>query len=136
VSPGGRIVIIGDAAHPFLPTSIQGASQGVEDGVALAVSLQLAGKENIPLAARVFEHLRYERVLRSQRMGESTRNKWHKNPDDRENDVELPFPEWLLNFDAEKHAQNTFRHVAENIKKLGYTQPAVYLLYRADEAQL
>ena len=32
VSPKSRIALIGDAAHPFLPTSIQGASQAMEDG--------------------------------------------------------------------------------------------------------
>lgn len=72
-------MIIGDAAHPFLPyvfrcfvylghlhqrdnfrTSIQGASQGVEDGVALATVLDRAGKNDIPLALRVFEHIRLE----------------------------------------------------------------------------
>ncbi len=39
-------------------SSIQGASQGVEDGVSLAVALESAGKGNIALATRVFEHLR------------------------------------------------------------------------------
>lgn len=80
VSDGGRTAVIGDAAHPFLPyvtlyflclancdimyfllsisTSIQGASQGVEDGVTLATVLDLAGKKKVPLAARTFEHLR------------------------------------------------------------------------------
>ena len=39
-------------------TSVQGASQGVEDGVTLAVTLALAGKGDVPLATRVFEHIR------------------------------------------------------------------------------
>jgi len=133
VSPGGRIVVIGDAAHPFLPSSIQGASQGVEDGVSLAVALESAGKGNIALATRVFEHMRYERVLRAQQMGESTRNKWHKKAEDRENNVELPFPEWLLNFDAEQNAQDSFLQVSENIKMHGYAQPGIHLLYHVDD---
>ncbi|KLO15675.1 FAD/NAD(P)-binding domain-containing protein [Schizopora paradoxa] len=134
VSPGGRIVVIGDAAHPFLPSSIQGASQGVEDGVALAVALKNAGKDKIPAATRVFEHLRYDRVLKSQQMGESTRNKWHKKNEDKGDDVELPFPEWLLNFDAERHAQNTFGQIFDSLKEKGYARPNVHLLYHIDEA--
>lgn len=39
VSPKGRIALIGDAAHPFLPTSIQGASQSIEDGTVVAACL-------------------------------------------------------------------------------------------------
>ena len=33
LSPKARIGLTGDAAHPLLPTSIQGASQAMEDGV-------------------------------------------------------------------------------------------------------
>lgn len=32
VSPKARILLLGDAAHPFLPTSAQGATQALEDG--------------------------------------------------------------------------------------------------------
>lgn len=42
----------------LLSTSMQGASQAVEDGVALAVTLQLAGKDDIPLAVRTWEKIR------------------------------------------------------------------------------
>ncbi len=49
ISPEARIALIGDSAHPFLPTSIQGASQAMEDGVVAAVCLELAGKNNIPI---------------------------------------------------------------------------------------
>ena len=36
----GRLALLGDAAHPMLPHLGQGANQGIEDGVALAVLLQ------------------------------------------------------------------------------------------------
>lgn len=59
VSPKGRIVQIGDAAHAFLPTSANGATQALEDGVSLATCLRLAGgKEGIPTATRVHNALR------------------------------------------------------------------------------
>ncbi|KAG8214966.1 monooxygenase [Butyriboletus roseoflavus] len=63
VSKSGRVVLIGDAAHPFLPTSTQGASQAIEDGVTLAVVLKMAGKDRVPLAARVWEAIRWDSAM-------------------------------------------------------------------------
>ena len=42
ISARRRIALIGDSAHPFLPTSIQGASQAMEDGATIAVCLSRA----------------------------------------------------------------------------------------------
>jgi 2-polyprenyl-6-methoxyphenol hydroxylase-like FAD-dependent oxidoreductase len=58
-SPSGRVVQIGDAAHPFLPTSASGGTMAMEDAFSLAACLQVAGKEGVGLAARVHNHLRY-----------------------------------------------------------------------------
>ncbi|KAK0367739.1 FAD binding domain protein [Colletotrichum limetticola] len=41
-SSGGRLVQLGDAAHTFLPSSGNGASQAIEDAVSLAACLALA----------------------------------------------------------------------------------------------
>lgn len=57
-SPHGFVCQIGDAAHTFLPTSGNGATQAMEDGIYLAACLQLSGKDEIPLATRVFNKLR------------------------------------------------------------------------------
>ncbi|THH07687.1 hypothetical protein EW145_g3206 [Phellinidium pouzarii] len=130
VSKGGYTIVIGDAAHPFLPswqstsTSMQGASQGVEDGVTIATVLDLASKKNIPLATRTFEHIRYDRVRRAQALGESNRNRMHKDPESRDEDVSMPFPEWLLDFDAEKHARNLYDKVSGDILLSGYMRPS------------
>jgi 2-polyprenyl-6-methoxyphenol hydroxylase-like FAD-dependent oxidoreductase len=59
VSEGGRVAISGDAAHPFLPSSGNGASQAIEDSVTIATALRLAGRENVKLALRAYETLRY-----------------------------------------------------------------------------
>ena len=59
VSKKGRIALSGDAAHPFLPSSGNGASQAVEDATTIASLLDLAGKDNIALALRAYENLRY-----------------------------------------------------------------------------
>lgn len=58
ISKHGHVVQLGDAAHTFLPSSGNGATQALEDAVCLAACLQLAGKSQIPLAARVYNKLR------------------------------------------------------------------------------
>ncbi|KAK7206965.1 putative monooxygenase [Myxozyma melibiosi] len=112
VSPKARIALIGDAAHPFLPTSIQGASQAMEDGATIAVTLELAGKQKAPEAIRAFEAIRYGRVRAAQLTGESTREKWHKadfdNLKNTPEKIKLPREEWLLGHDAEKHAYEVY----------------------------
>ena len=57
-SPSGRILLLGDSAHPFLPNSSNGATQAMEDGTSLATCLRLAGKHNIALATRIHTRLR------------------------------------------------------------------------------
>lgn len=59
VSDKGRIALLGDSAHPFLPTSAQGATQAMEDGVVFAVCLKRIGdKKKIPAAVRAYEAIR------------------------------------------------------------------------------
>jgi salicylate hydroxylase len=62
VSSSSTIALLGDSCHPHLPTSAQGASQATESAAVLALCLKLAGKDNIPLATRVYEKLRFGRV--------------------------------------------------------------------------
>lgn len=105
-APGhGRICLLGDSAHPFLPTSAQGATQALEDGVTLAVVLRKAGKQNIKGALRAYQDIRYERVKKVQKTGETTRDMWHKtdwaevkrNPEI----IQFPREDWIFEFDAE-----------------------------------
>lgn len=58
VSPHGRMILIGDAAHPYPPISGQGGSQAIEDATVVAIALQLAGKDRVPLALRIAEKIR------------------------------------------------------------------------------
>ncbi|KAH7929062.1 monooxygenase [Leucogyrophana mollusca] len=126
ISKSGRVILVGDAAHPFLPTSAQGASQAIEDGVTLAVTLQLAGKNDVPLAVKSWENIRYQRVRNSQLMGESTRDKWHQaKPDDKGEHLDMPRPEWLFAFDAEAHAYSVYDGVAREIAEKGYQLPTL-----------
>ena len=120
ISPNARIVLIGDAAHPFLPTSIQGASQSIEDGVVLASCLELAGKQKVPLAVKIHEKIRYERVHKAQATGVKTRERWHKaNWDEIRKTPEaihLAREAWLLNFDAEKDCYERYEEVARSVE--------------------
>jgi len=120
ISPKKRIALIGDAAHPFLPTSIQGASQAMEDGVTVAVCLEKAGKANVPEAISAFEALRYERVRMAQKTGETTRDTWHKadfdslkkNPEA----IKLKREPWLLGHDAERYADENYEKTVKALK--------------------
>ena len=123
ISPKRRIALIGDAAHPFLPTSIQGASQAMEDGVTIAVCLRRAGKAKVQEAVAAFEAIRYNRVLYAQKTGEATRDTWHKadfdkikeNPDA----MKLKREGWLLNFDAQQYAEDNYDRTTEVLVRTG-----------------
>ncbi|KAH8197231.1 hypothetical protein TruAng_008589 [Truncatella angustata] len=123
ISPKRRIALIGDAAHPFLPTSIQGASQAMEDGATIAVCLRKAGKDQIHGAVEVFETLRYERVKSAQKTGEQTREIWHKadfgSATKDPASFRLRREKWLLDFDAEAYAEKEYERTAEAIKAEG-----------------
>lgn len=118
-SPRARIALIGDAAHPFLPTSIQGAGQAVEDGVTLAITLERCGRGNIPQAVRAYEKIRYDRVREAQAQGVRTRERWHKADwDEVRKDptrLHLVREAWLLDFDAEEHAYKVVDQVIQDL---------------------
>lgn len=58
VSDKGRLVMIGDSAHPHLATSGQGAAQAIEDGATLGVLLTKGPPEQAQDALRAFEKIR------------------------------------------------------------------------------
>ncbi|RDW92969.1 FAD-dependent oxidoreductase [Aspergillus mulundensis] len=66
VSRQGGMILIGDAAHPFLPHTGQGANQSIEDAATVALCLRLSRREQqgdgVRLALRVVEKLRHKRV--------------------------------------------------------------------------
>ncbi|KXG46427.1 Monooxygenase, FAD-binding [Penicillium griseofulvum] len=119
VSPGGRIVQIGDAAHPFLPTSASGGTMAMEDAYSLATCLQIGGKDGIPLATKVHNHLRFERVSCAQKMGFKNRELFHntdwdavaKNPEVMGKVV----GNWLVNHNPEQYAVENYGKCAEHL---------------------
>ncbi|OQV00113.1 FAD binding domain-containing protein [Cladophialophora immunda] len=121
VSRTGRITLVGDAAHPHLPTSGQGAAQAIEDAATIGALLDKLGKDGAPDAFRAFEKLRYERTSLTQRMGWETRHRWHQtdweavaaNPEF----LKMPQPMWLYTFDAEKYAYDRCDEAVESVRK-------------------
>ncbi|GKU08265.1 mak1 monooxygenase [Fusarium langsethiae] len=121
VSDHGRVVLIGDACHPHLPTSASGAAQALEDAAALAALVDKAGKANLPTAFKAFEKLRFERTTATQRMGWETRHRWHqtdweavrKNPEY----IKLPQPDWLYGADPEAYSYDNYDAVVEHLEK-------------------
>ncbi|KAM3501690.1 hypothetical protein MY10362_005362 [Beauveria mimosiformis] len=140
LSPSARTVVIGDAAHCHLPTSAQGGSQAMEDGVALAVCLQRAAarardgnnisssgssnknKNIVPLALRVMERIRFNRSHVTHMASITVRDGYHsvdfdgdeimKNPQV----LNLPRPEWVVEYDVEKEAEKHFDALAADVE--------------------
>ncbi|KAL0253132.1 hypothetical protein SLS55_010583 [Diplodia seriata] len=129
ISAGGRIALLGDSAHPFLPTSAQGATQAMEDGVTVAVALRRAGKKDVPLGVRAYQEIRYERVKAVQKTGETTRDMWHKTDWDKVKEdptsIQLPREDWIFEFDAEKHAEEVFDEVARKLSGSVEARPSL-----------
>ena len=112
-SPGARVVQVGDSAHSFIPTSGNGATQALEDAITLATCLQLGGgSRNAPLAAKIYNLLRYERVSCAQKM--SFVNSQLKTATDwdiiRENPAQIRtrFPRWIFSHDPEAYAYRKY----------------------------
>ncbi|KAL7622834.1 hypothetical protein AAE478_006513 [Parahypoxylon ruwenzoriense] len=131
ISAGRRIALIGDSAHPFLPTSIQGASQAMEDGVTIAVCLRECAndkKKNVQEAVAAFEAIRYARVKSAQKTGEQTRDIWHKADfkaaKDNPESLRLRREGWLLGFDAEKYAEENYARTVEVLRRTGLQDTA------------
>ncbi|EAW22075.1 putative salicylate hydroxylase [Aspergillus fischeri NRRL 181] len=63
----GRLALLGDAAHPFLPHQGQGAGVAIEDAASLAVVLPFGTMvEEIPERLQLYDEIRHERASRIQ----------------------------------------------------------------------
>jgi 2-polyprenyl-6-methoxyphenol hydroxylase-like FAD-dependent oxidoreductase len=63
----GRVTLLGDAAHPVLPHTGQGAAQALEDAVALDLALRRNG--DVTRALREYERVRSRRTKRLMAVG-------------------------------------------------------------------
>ncbi|HTC62665.1 MAG TPA: FAD-dependent monooxygenase [Candidatus Saccharimonadales bacterium] len=86
----GRVVLLGDAAHPMTPYMAQGGATAIEDAAVLARCLAESDGEDIPAAFRQFEAHRKPRTSRIQAI--SSANTWMKGGDEDTS--------WLYGYDA------------------------------------
>ncbi|XXH04333.1 hypothetical protein Hte_010747 [Hypoxylon texense] len=120
-SPGDRVVLIGDAAHSFLPASGNGATQAIEDAVSIATCLQIGGKPAVPEAVRTHARFRYVRCSCAQKMGFSNAERlqhtdWAKvkvNP----KLAQPQLPSWIWKHDPEAYAYENYEKMAETIRR-------------------
>jgi len=73
-----RITLMGDAAHPMLPSLGQGAAMAIEDAYILARALSECGG-NVPAALRAYEATRIPRVTQVQLSSRRQSMIFHQN---------------------------------------------------------
>ncbi|EAS31820.3 uncharacterized protein CIMG_07299 [Coccidioides immitis RS] len=121
LSPRRRMIVIGDAAHAALPTSGQGGTQAIEDAAVLAIALELAGKQDIPLALSVTEKIRFKRAQLIQQgglavlkfgMNRSDFELFRKDP----NLARPPHPAWIFDHDCQEYTYREFAAAAEAVR--------------------
>ncbi|KAH6652281.1 hypothetical protein BKA67DRAFT_538101 [Truncatella angustata] len=114
---GGKVALIGDAAHPMLPHQGQGAAQAFEDAAALGALFQ----SNIPLEdisrrLAVYNEVRYKRavtVMFMSRVGDDHRDEVMKDLQKHIPDAVLPENMWLYAWDSYP-ARDVDRLIASN----------------------
>ena len=117
-SPSGRVVQLGDAAHTFLGTSGNGATQAIEDAISIASCIAHAGcKENVPDATRVHNLLRFERVSCLQAFGVVNQAKWSAGTSTkRKTQSAVKFGRWILEHDPEAYAHQRYDEALDHLK--------------------
>lgn len=135
ISPGGRVVQVGDSAHTFLPSSGSGASQAMEDAISLATCLQIGGKSNVPTSTKIHNKLRYgfilprihhksnnlnfrfERISCVQLSGFVNHQK-QSNPNyeaDDNDGFKINLGDWLVMYDSEKYTYERYGEMLNHL---------------------
>lgn len=73
----GRLVLLGDAAHPMLQYLAQGACQAIEDADVLARALGPASGDQVPQALADYAEARRQHTARVQRTARTWGEIWH-----------------------------------------------------------
>ncbi|KAL9079105.1 MAG: hypothetical protein Q9157_001989 [Trypethelium eluteriae] len=110
----GRLVLIGDAAHPMLPHQGQGGAQAIEDGAALGALLSKLGSvEEIPARLHLFQELRKNRAAAMQIFSNAGQDRAGEIQDEAQKYVDGPVPknphefhEWNFSYDVLRHSLN------------------------------
>ncbi|KAL5359468.1 hypothetical protein BJX96DRAFT_183779 [Aspergillus floccosus] len=137
VSPHGRMILIGDAAHPVLPTLGQGANQGIEDAAVVAICLELGGKADVALALRTTEKLRFVLPANTPRLPRvSAIQRLSLRSIDRSDGNGVAFngrgidmQPWIYDHDCIRHAYEEFPEAAASVSHgIPYTPTNVPIL--------
>jgi salicylate hydroxylase len=112
----GRLLLVGDAAHTMLPHLGQGANQGIEDGVALAVFLEGRDAADIGDILPAYEKFRRERtdIVQAEARKNGLRYDSRSGSlEDRDREIAnaATLRRWLYDYDVEKAA---IAHLAES----------------------
>ena len=110
----GRLTLLGDAAHPMLPHTGQGANQAIEDAITLGALLYDATASSAPRALQLYETLRRERcarVQRSSRVNGARYDAFDRDLAERDRQLAAQPQEraWIWNHDAELEALRAVR---------------------------
>ena len=105
----GRLVLLGDAAHPMLPHLGQGANQAIEDGVALSVFLEGRNPDEVPRILQQYEKFRRARTDVIQAEARKTGLRYdskYENLEERDREIANSgvFRKSLYDYDVEKAA--------------------------------
>jgi salicylate hydroxylase len=105
----GRLLLLGDAAHAMLPHLGQGANQGIEDGIALAIFLQGRSAGEVSEILPVYEKFRRERTDIVQAEARKNGLRYDSRSGslerrDKEIASSATLRKWLYDYDVEKAA--------------------------------
>ncbi|KAF2259879.1 FAD/NAD(P)-binding domain-containing protein [Lojkania enalia] len=120
-SPAARVIQIGDAAHSYLPSSGNGATQAIEDAISLASCLQIGGRENVPQSVRVHVRFRFIRNACAQKLSFSNaellqNTDWDKVKIDPRR-AAPKHPKWIWAHDPEAYVYDNYTKAVESMKK-------------------
>jgi len=122
-SAGCRVLQIGDAAHSFLPSSGNGATQAIEDAVTIAACLQHAGKDKIAEAVKTHTLLRSDRVSCAQLLGFVNSERFQKTDLSRvggdSSKVAAKVPKWIWQADPEQYVDENYAAAAASLSEGG-----------------
>lgn len=77
-APSGKLLMLGDAAHPMVPYMSQGAAMAVEDGAAIGEILNFVrSRDQIGIALELFEQVRMKRSYQMQEASLLNGKLWH-----------------------------------------------------------
>ncbi|KAJ7222831.1 hypothetical protein B0H12DRAFT_298791 [Mycena haematopus] len=78
VHADGKVILLGDACHPTLPSRAQGSAMAVEDAAVLGSLLgRLSHRTQLPTLLRAYQDIRYERTRETQLAGYANHHIFH-----------------------------------------------------------